>query len=105
MRRLLATLAVLALAVPTASIAQSAKPNAPPGNSAIDEYLESVPSATGNTPTESVVQTRRRSLGGPAGRALRRAGSDGRKVEQVVSATAPTKAIRAAERGGAAGPA
>src|SRR3954451_20573750 len=97
MRRMLATLVVLAFAAPAPALAQSAKTNAPPGNSAIDEYLESVPSADGNTPTGSVVGAKPRRLAGAAGRALRAAGPDGKRLEQIVTATAPKKAVRAAE--------
>src|SRR4051794_19415011 len=104
MRRLLATLAVLALAGPAPALGQSAKTNAPPGNSAIDEYLESVPSAHGNTPTGSVVTAKPRRLAGAAGRALRAAGPDGKRLEKIVTATAPKQAVRAAEQGGSATP-
>ena len=49
MTRVLSTLVALALiAMPSAAIAQKTQTNAPPGNSAIDEYLETVPGATGN---------------------------------------------------------
>jgi hypothetical protein len=97
MKRLLATLAVLALAGPAPALAQSPKTNAPPGNSAIDEYLESIPSADGNTPTGNVVRSKPRPLAGAAGRALRAAGDDGKRLEQIVTATAPKKALNAAE--------
>jgi hypothetical protein len=102
MRLLLATVAVLTLLAPPSALAQRAGTNAPPGNSAIDEYLESVPSADGNTPTGSVVRGRPRPLGGAAGRALRGEGQDGRALEEIITATAPPKAIRTAERGGSA---
>ena len=46
MTRMLSVLAALVLiGLPSAASAQT---NAPPGNSAIDEYLETVPGATGN---------------------------------------------------------
>jgi hypothetical protein len=105
MKRLLVTLAVLALAGPAPALAQSAKTNAPPGNSAIDEYLESIPSADGNTPTQDVAGRAPRALAGAAGRALRTAGPDGRRLEQIVTATAPKKALKAAEQPAAAPPA
>jgi hypothetical protein len=96
MRRPLAILVVLTVAAPAPALAQRPATNAPPGNSAIDEYLESVPSASGNTPTGNVVGAKPRPLAGAAGRALRAAGKDGRRLEQIVSATAPQKALDAA---------
>ncbi|MDX6678103.1 MAG: hypothetical protein QOE31_2155, partial [Solirubrobacteraceae bacterium] len=47
-RVLSALVALLLIALPSAAFAQSPQTNAPPGNSAIDEYLETVPGATGN---------------------------------------------------------
>ena len=44
-RALTALVALTLLVLPSAATAQT---NAPPGNSAIDEYLETVPGATGN---------------------------------------------------------
>jgi hypothetical protein len=96
MRRPLAILVVLTFAAPAPALAQRPTTNAPPGNSAIDEYLESVPSADGNLPTDSVVGAKPKPLAGAAGRALRAAGPDGRRLEQIVSATAPQKALDAA---------
>jgi len=94
MTRALSLLVALALlAVPSAAIAQQPQTNAPPGNSAIDEYLETVPGATGNrrpTPPGS---------GGgaatlpPAERArLERLGPDGKALADVVDATSPPRA-------------
>ncbi len=83
---------------------RSTQTNAPPGNSAIDEYLESVPSAGGNTPTAAIVRDRSQTLGGRGGRSLRASGADGRRVAQIVAATAPRKAIEAANGGRAAAP-
>lgn len=103
MRLLLVPLAVLALAAPAApALARCTTTNAPPGNSAIDQYLESVPSTCGNQPT-GAVQGRPRPLRGAATRALRSQGTDGQRLAQIVAATAPPKARKAAERGQAAG--
>src|SRR3954467_11941203 len=96
MRRVLLTFAVLALAGSPAALAQGPKTNAPPGNSAIDEYLEAVPSADGNTPTSTIVRAKQRALAGPTGRALRASGSGGGRWAQIVAATAPKKALDAA---------
>ena len=82
MPRLLTLLVALALlATPPAALAQ----NAPPGNSAIDEYLETVPNATGNAPARpgdsNAVLT-------PAQRAeLERLGPDGKVLADAVDAT------------------
>lgn len=87
-----AIVALVLLTVPQAATAQSPSTNAPPGNSAIDEYLETVPGATGN-------QTPRRSSdGSESGRAaltraqrerLERAGPDGEALANLVETTSP----------------
>jgi hypothetical protein len=100
MTRLLSVLAafvlVAALAVPAGAAAPSRQTNAPPGNSAIDEYLETVPSATGNqrpgTPGAAG------SGGGgltPSQRAkLERLGPDGKALANAIDATAPPPATK-----------
>lgn len=96
MNRILMALLVLALALP--STAQSQQTNAPPGNSAIDEYLETVPGPSGNTrprpPGQRGGGSAGRSGGGgaltPAQRArLERLGPDGRTLAAAVDATSP----------------
>lgn len=86
MRRSVTLLAVLlCLGTAPAALAQTQKV-APPGNSAIDEYVESVPSASGNHPTKP-------GGGQPAGlsksstAALSKLGKDGKAVEQLVAGT------------------
>ena len=90
MNRILMALLVLALAFP--SVTQAQQTNAPPGNSAIDEYLETVPGASGTKrprpPSEA---------GGgvltPAQRTqLERQGADGKALADAVDATAPAAA-------------
>jgi Spy/CpxP family protein refolding chaperone len=95
MRRLLpAFVALLLLAVPATAMGQSAQTNAPPGNSAIDEYLETVPGATGN---------QRPSAGGEGGAGgggltaaqrarLERLGPDGKTLAAAVDSTSPARA-------------
>jgi hypothetical protein len=91
-RVLSAFVALVLMAAPAAATAQEPSTNAPPGNSAIDEYLETVPGATGN-------QRPRAPAGGsaagaltPAQRArLQRLGSDGRILVGVVDATSPAR--------------
>ncbi|MGI9098812.1 MAG: hypothetical protein ACR2H2_10040 [Solirubrobacteraceae bacterium] len=80
LRFILGTLAVVALLAPAGASAQAT--NAPPGNSAIDEYLETVPSATGNQP--------------PRGRERQAAAPMGRKAAAPTERTAPTERKAAA---------
>lgn len=91
-RALSAFVALVLTAVPAAAMAQEPATNAPPGNSAIDEYLETVPGATGNQ--------RPRAPGGgsmaaaltPARRArLERLGPDGKALVGVIDATSPAR--------------
>jgi hypothetical protein len=102
MTRTLTALVALALLLPSAAAAQAPQTNAPPGNSAIDEYLETVPSATGNKPPP------RRGGDGEATGALTSAqrkqldalGPDGRQLAAVVDSTGPAPAHRSTTRGG-----
>lgn len=87
MTRTIMALAVLALALPAMARAQAT--NAPPGNSAIDEYLETVPGASGAQRPRQPGEA-----GGgvltPAQRAqLERHGPDGKALADAVDATAP----------------
>jgi hypothetical protein len=95
MTRALAALVVLALAVPTVSAAQAPQTNAPPGNSGIDEYLETVPGAGGNKRPRPPGQRKRRGTDAltAAQRArLERLGPDGKALADAVEATADTPA-------------
>lgn len=91
-RALSAFVALVLMAVPASAMAQEPSTNAPPGNSAIDEYLETVPGATGN-------QRPRTAGGGPTAGALtparrarlERLGPDGRALVGVVDATSPAR--------------
>ena len=61
---------------------------APPGNGGVDEYLETLPQAEGNRPTDR----NRRSSGGLTPRARRQLGAlgeDGRAAAALAEATAP----------------
>jgi hypothetical protein len=60
--------------------------NAPPGNSAIDEYVESVLGSTGNRPTAPGAQ-RASGLPAKARRALAGRGADGQAVERLVASS------------------
>jgi hypothetical protein len=104
MIRMLMALVALTMALASPALAQSPNTNAPPGNSAIDEYLETVPGAGGDShpgPPEGD--------GGGATDAARqklaRMGSDGRALARLVAATAPAgtdRAHRADAAGGSA---
>jgi hypothetical protein len=94
----------LALALPAAAGAQDT--NAPPGNSGIDEYLETVPSASGDRPTGGGGASR---AGENTGRVpsvvaegLSGRGADGHAVEDLVrSSPAAARAHRGGETSGA----
>ena len=87
---MLATLIALALLVPAAAAAQESRVNAPPGNSAIDEYLETVPDVSGNG-----IPRRPDDDGGPLTAAqrdrLERLGADGRTLATIVESTSPAR--------------
>ena len=103
MIRLLVTfVALVALAAPGVASAAAAPPPetiAPPGNSAIDEYLETIPSARGNSgPPAGGSQTPAHAAPTPAPVAvltptqrqqLKRLGPDGRTLAQIVDTTSP----------------
>ena len=84
----LVLLAVLSLAVPAAA----QQVNAPPGNAGVDEYLETVPGAGGNRPTNR--DTGRAPLPAPARRALERQGTDGQAAADLAERTGPAPTQR-----------
>lgn len=93
MTRALWALIVLALTVPATAVAQTPATNAPPGNSAIDEYLETVPGASGAQRPRAPSQAGGGSVLTPTQRAqLERRGPDGRALADAVEATAPSAA-------------
>ena len=91
MRLLVLTLlAGAALAVP--AVADAKRGTAPPGNSGIDEYVESIPGPTGNRPTHRVRSRHPRSvLGAGARRRLAAQGPAGRAAARLAAATAPSR--------------
>jgi hypothetical protein len=98
-RLLTALVALTLLALPAAATAQSAKTNAPAGNSAIDEYLETVPGATGNHKPSSGGGASSGALT-PAQRSqLERLGPDGKALAGVVDQTAPAPATATLQKG------
>jgi hypothetical protein len=91
------TLLVLtvALAAPSAAVAASQPPVttiAPPGNSAIDEYEETVPGPGGDQSEPPGGHGDRTALTSDQQRALNQLGPDGRALAAVVDATAPSSA-------------
>ncbi|MDA0163858.1 hypothetical protein OM076_26545 [Solirubrobacter ginsenosidimutans] len=89
MRRTL-VLAAFGLAVlAPAAHAQQAGSTAPPGNSAIDEYVETVPGATGNRSPRPPGQAPSPALTRPQRAALEREGEVGEQLAQLIDETAP----------------
>jgi len=94
------TLLVCALALATPVTAWGQQTNAPPGNSGVDEYLESVPGATGDRPSGGIVNRKPQPLSARERQALRDAGSDAQALERVVGATKPEAAGTEQRRAG-----
>jgi hypothetical protein len=91
-RALSASVALVLMVAPAAAGAQAPTTNAPPGNSAIDEYLETVPGATGDQRPRAPGAGSAAGALTPAQRArLDRLGADGKALVGVVDATAPAR--------------
>jgi hypothetical protein len=89
-RALSALVALMLLVLPAAAMAQQGPTNAPPGNSAIDEYLETVPSATGDHVPRPPGSHGGSSVLTAAQRArLEKLGPDGKTLVNAIDATAP----------------
>ena len=94
--RVLSAVVTLLLLAPAVAIAQAPQRNAPAGNAGIEEYLETIPGATGNRPS--------RPPGGDGGASntpaltaaqrarLERLGPNGKALADVVDATSPAGA-------------
>ena len=90
MTRALVALVALALALPATAVAKPPPTNAPPGNSAIDQYLETVPGPSGNTRPRPPGQGGNSGALTPAQRArLERLGPDGQALASAVDQTSP----------------
>lgn len=87
-RPLTVLLLATALLAPATAAAKGGATLAPPGNSAVTEYLETVPNAEGASPLRQGAP-RSAVLGVSARRALVRLGPDGRTLAAVADATAP----------------
>jgi hypothetical protein len=95
MIRTLMALVALALALASPALAQSPNTEAPPGNSAIDEYLETVPGAGGDSNPGPQGGDGGGNGGGATDAAqqkLARMGPDGRALARLVAATGPAAA-------------
>jgi hypothetical protein len=98
MTRAMMALVVLALALPALAHAQAPQTNAPPGNSAVDEYLETVPGASGNARPRPPRSGAAAGVLTRAERArLQRLGPDGKTLADAVDATAPATKKHASE--------
>jgi hypothetical protein len=99
MTRAIVALVALALALPAASLAQAPQTNAPAGNAAIDEYLETVPGPSGNTRPRQSAPNDGSGLTVAERARLEQAGTDGKMLADAVDATAPGRASDDRKRG------
>jgi hypothetical protein len=94
LRPLLAVLATLVLALAVAPSGAAAQgTNAPPGNSAIDEYLETIPGTTGDRPASPSGAGSNPSSGLTATerKRLEALGPDGRVLAGAIEQTTPAR--------------
>ena len=96
--------ALLALLAATPALAQD-KTVAPPGNSGVDEYLEVVPGAGGDTPASGAKgggsetsTSPSAALGSKTATRLEQLGADGKKAAELAAAGAPTDRATARKR-------
>jgi hypothetical protein len=84
------SLVVILVLVPATTALGKTRVIAPPGDSAVSQYVEDVPTASGGTPSQPTGGNPRGGALTPAqGRALAAHGPDGRLLAAVVDATAP----------------
>jgi hypothetical protein len=109
-KHLVTALAILALTAPVAQAAQRPKDLAPPGDSAVSQYLETVPTDMGGTPPRSG-GTASNVLPPSESRRLDQSGAAGRTLVAIVAASAPpappaphrAASTRKADRGSSSG--
>jgi hypothetical protein len=95
-------IALLVAALP-AGTASAKTGKAPPGQSGVDEYVESLPSSDGSTGSDTGSGGgSRRGLSPAAARRLAQQGPDGKAVAALTAATGSAPRHRPAEPGGAA---
>lgn len=76
----------------------------PPGNSAVNQYTQTFPTAGGNSPTQNRgSRSPAKVLGGRNAQRLDAKGPAGRAAASLAAATAPTPAVLAAGRGRSGG--
>jgi hypothetical protein len=88
----LVSLVVLLSVLAPAAATAATHTNAPPGNSAIDEYLETVPDASGGARPRPPRAHAGATLSPAQRSALQARGAEGEKLARVVDATAPPPA-------------
>jgi hypothetical protein len=86
--------ATLALPATAAAVAHQHATLAPPGNSAVSQYLETVPNSMGSSPP-GAGGSHTGALAPGTRHGLDRLGSDGRTLAAVVDATTPPAAVTA----------
>lgn len=103
--------ALVALIVSAPAVARP-RTIAPPGNSGVSQYVESIPTAAGGRPTSTITPSGGGGGGGRGGSsalspanqaALVRQGSDGVQAAALARATAPAKTAAASHRGAVTG--
>jgi hypothetical protein len=91
MRRALLLTALLLGAAPSGSAV--ARQVAPPGNSGVDQYLETIPDGGGGRPTNTLVGGAGKSVLAPSAVGeLRASGAGGQALAKFAAATAPPRA-------------
>jgi len=94
----------LALALAAAPAVAQDEEIAPPGNSGVDQYRETLPAPGGGRPTDSGRdRSPEQALGKRNAQKLKRFGEDGEEAAEVAAATAPVAATGTGD-GGAARP-
>jgi hypothetical protein len=81
--------ATIALAVTSAVAAAAEEPLVPPGNSAVNQYTETFPTAGGDKDFEKGKRSPGKTLGDGNARRLEQQGPDGRAAAEVAAETAP----------------
>ncbi len=87
--RLLGLLIAVTVLLPAPAGAKPRAVLAPPGDSAVSQYVEDVPTDSGATPTPHLGTAQSGALTSGQGRSLDRLGPDGRLLLAVVEATSP----------------
>jgi hypothetical protein len=93
--RILICLTALGLTLPAVAAAKQPATIAPPGDSAVSQYVEDVPTAKGGTPSGPPAGSHTGTLTPGQARGLDRLGPNGRLLASVVNATAPSPATAA----------